>query len=226
MTSFLLKIIGIITMLFDHVGDSFIGHFSFLNLIGRIAFPIFAFQVVQGYMHTHNVRKYALRLFIFAFVSQIPFMLFLSTFYDSYYLNIFFTLFLGIICLYGFDKIKNKYLGTLFAILICVIAHFIQVDYGSYGIAVIFVFYVFNKFWPNKKNLICLAFILITILKYLPNIISYPSLYIYYIGYILFTCISLVPICMYNGKQGPKVKYLFYAFYPVHLLLLYFLTKI
>ena len=226
MTSFLLKIIIIITMLFDHVGDSFIGHFSFLNLIGRIAFPIFAFQVVQGYMHTHNVRKYALRLFIFAFISQIPFMLFLSTFYDSYYLNIFFTLFLGIICLYGFDNIKNKYLGTLFAILICVIAHFIQVDYGYYGIAVIFVFYVFNKFWPNKKSLMCLAFILITILKYLPNIISYPSLYIYYIGYILFTCISLVPICMYNGKQGPKVKYLFYAFYPVHLLLLYFLTKI
>ena len=188
-------------MLCDHAGDSFIGYFSFLNLIGRIAFPIFAFQVVQGYIHTHNVKKYTLRLFIFAFISQIPFMLFLSTFYDSYYLNIFFTLFLGVICLCGFDKIKNKYLGVLFAILICIV----------------------NKFWPNKKDLMCLAFIFITILKYLPNIISYPSLYIYYVGYILFTCISLVPICIYNGKQGPKVKYLFYAFYPIHLLVLYIL---
>lgn len=152
MTSFLLKLIGIVTMLCDHVGDSFIGHFSFLNLIGRIAFPIFAFQIVQGYMHTHNVKKYALRLFIFAFISQIPFMLFLSTFYDSYYLNIFFTLFLGVICLYGFDKIKNKYLGVLFAILICVVGHFIQVDYGAYGIAVIFIFYIFsNAFAANES---------------------------------------------------------------------------
>ena len=56
-------------MFCDHSGDAFIGHFSFLNLIGRIAFPIFAFQVVQGYIHTHNVKKYALRLFIFAFIS-------------------------------------------------------------------------------------------------------------------------------------------------------------
>lgn len=77
---------------------------------------------------------------------------------------------------------------------------------------------------PYKKTLMCLTFIFITVLKYLPNIISYPSLYIYYVGYMLFTCISLIPICMYNGKKGPKVKYLFYAFYPMHLLLLYFLN--
>lgn len=221
MTSFILKIIGILTMLCDHIGDSFIGHFSFLNLIGRIAFPIFAFQVVQGYIHTHNVNKYALRLFIFAFISQIPFMLFLSTFYNSYYLNVFFTLFLGVICLYGFDKIKNKYLGVLFAILICIIGHFIQVDYGAYGIAVIFIFYIFNKFLPNKKGLMCLAFFIITGIKYLPDIISYPSIAYIYIACILFTSISLIPICIYNEKQGPKIKYLFYAFYPVHLLVLY-----
>lgn len=213
-------------MLCDHTGDAFIGHFSFLNLIGRIAFPIFAFQVVQGYIHTHNVRKYALRLFIFAFISQIPFMLFLSTFYDSYYLNIFFTLFLGVICLYIFDKIENKYLGTLFAILICAIAQFIQVDYGAYGIAVIFLFYIFNNVFPNRKMIMCLIFLFITIIKYLPNIISYPSVAYVYIVCIIFTSISLLPICTYNGKQGPKIKYLFYKFYPVHLLILYFLSKI
>ncbi len=91
MTSFVLKIIGILTMLCDHTGDAIIGHFSFLNLIGRIAFPIFAFQIVQGYMHTHNVKNYAFRLFSFACISQVPFMLFLSIFYDTYYLNIFIT---------------------------------------------------------------------------------------------------------------------------------------
>lgn len=221
MTSFILKIIGILTMLCDHTGDSFIGYFSFLNLIGRIAFPIFAFQVVQGYTHTHCFKKYALRLFIFACISQIPFMLFLSTFYDSFYLNIFFTLFLGIICLYGFEKIKNKHLGTLFALFICIIAHFIEVDYGAYGIAIIFLFYIFNTFFPNKKGIMCLTFAFITTAKYLPDIILCPSVAYVYISCIIFTCISLIPICTYNGKQGPKAKYLFYAFYPIHLLILY-----
>ncbi len=277
MTSFILKIIGILTMLCDHMGDAFVGHFSFFNLIGRIAFPIFAFQIVQGYIHTHDLKKYALRLFIFACVSQIPFMLFLTTFYDSFYLNIFFTLCLGILCLYGYDKIKNKYLGVLFAILICIVAQFIQVDYGAYGVAVIFLFYIFCKeasdnhskflyiFNPSrrlrfgytfsstkaqkkisktavttqnfnnivtegnnilikyKKIVMCLAFIIITSIKYLPDIIAYPSISYIYIACILFTSISLIPICAYNGKQGPKAKYLFYAFYPAHLLLLYIL---
>lgn len=160
MTSFILKIIGILAMLCDHVGDSFIGHFSFLNLIGRIAFPIFAFQIVQGYINTHDLKKYAFRLFVFACISQIPFMLFLTTFYDSFYLNIFFTLLLGIICLYGYDKIKNKYLGLLFAILICTIAHFIQVDYGAYGVCVIFLFYFFsNAFSASETTSIRLYYI-------------------------------------------------------------------
>jgi len=224
MTSFILKIIGIFTMLCDHSGDALLGYFSFLNLIGRIAFPIFAFQIVQGYIHTSNLKKYMLRLFIFACISQIPFMLFLSTFSNNFYLNIFFTLLLGTIALYGYDKIKNKYLGIAFATLISVIAHFIHVDYGAYGIAIIFLFYIFNTKFNNKKIFMCLTFVLITILKYLPNIINYLIVATTYINCIIFTCISLIPICLYNGKQGPKVKYLFYAFYPVHLLILYFLS--
>lgn len=81
-------------------------------------------------------------------------------------------------------------------------------------------------FMHYKKAIMCLAFVFITILKYLPDIITYPSVAYVYKACVIFTCISLVPICMYNGKQGPKVKYLFYAFYPVHLFILYFLSKI
>ena len=69
----------------------------------------------------------------------------------------------------------------------------------------------------------CLAFILITIIKYLPDIITFPSISYIYIACIFFTSIALIPICIYNGKQGSKMKYLFYAFYPIHLLLLYIL---
>lgn len=224
MTSFILKIIGIFTMLCDHTGDVFIGHFSFLNLIGRITFPIFAFQIAQGYIHTNNLKKYILRLFIFACISQIPFMLFLSTFNDSYYLNIFFTLVLGTVTLLIYDKIKNKFLATLLITLILFIAHFIQVDYGLYGVLVIFLFYVFNTKYIKHKVLMYLSFILITALKYLTYIINNPIVFMTYINCIIFTCISLIPICLYNGKQGPKVKYLFYIFYPVHLLILYLLS--
>ena len=80
-------------MLFDHFGDAIIGKFSFCNLIGRIAFPIFAFQTVQGYIYTKDLKKHMLKLFIFACISQIPFMLFLSTFTEEILtLNIFFLL--------------------------------------------------------------------------------------------------------------------------------------
>lgn len=214
--------IGIITMFCDHVSDSIIGHFTYLNYIGRIAFPIFAFQLVQGYLHTKNLKKYFIRLLIFACISQIPFMLFLSTFSNSYYLNIFFTLFLGAISIYVYNKADNKYLGIALVALICIIGHFVQVDYGAYGVLIIFIFFVFR----NKKIFMYLSFILATILKYLPNIIRYSQASALYIGCILFTCISLIPIFLYNGKQGPKVKYLFYIFYPLHLLILYFLRII
>ena len=77
MTSFVLKIIAMITMIIDHSGDVFnpLLHEKSLifNAVGRIAFPLFAFMVVEGYTHTSNIKKYLLRLFIFALISEIPF---------------------------------------------------------------------------------------------------------------------------------------------------------
>ena len=115
-SSFALKIIAIICMLCDHFGDSIIKSFSFLNVIGRIAFPIFAFQITEGYTHTKDLKKYFKRLIIFAIISQIPFMLFLSTFTSSYTLNIFFTLLLGLLSIYIYNKIPNKFLAIVIGI--------------------------------------------------------------------------------------------------------------
>lgn len=106
MTSFILKIIACITMFLDHIGYVIYGKLSWFNYIGRIAFPIFAFQISEGYVHTKNLKKYFFRLLIFAFVSQIPFMLFSSSFSNSISLNIFFTLFLGLLAIFLYDKIK------------------------------------------------------------------------------------------------------------------------
>lgn len=217
MSSFMLKFIGIITMLCDHTGDAFLGRFSFLNLIGRIAFPIFAFQLVQGYIHTKDIKKHIIKLFIFACISQVPFMLFLSTFSNNYYLNIFFTLLLGTVAMLAFDKINNKFLSFLIVLFMCLIAEVVHVDYGAFGVALVFVFYLFK----DNKLLTSISFFLLTFIEYLPNAIKYPSVFTIYLQFILWTFLAIVPILLYNGKQGPKVKYLFYIFYPLHLTILW-----
>ena len=234
MTSFVLKIIGIITMLCDHIGIVFFKSNSILCYIGRIAFPIFAFQIAQGYIHTKDIKKYILRLFFFACISQIPFYLFTSIYSREYTLNIFFTLLLGLIAILSYDKIKNKYLSLFIVFMLCILAQISHVDYGAYGVACVFLFYIFyNIYSCNKdceiskkqsilyKGLMCLSFIFLTLVKYSYYIIENPSLAIIYLKFFLFTCLSLIPICLYNDKHGIKLKYLFYIFYPLHLLIIY-----
>lgn len=111
MTSFALKIIAIVSMFCDHFGDAYIGSFSFFNLIGRIAFPIFAFQISEGFIHTKSIKKYFLRLGIFALISQIPFWLFAHKFLgtNDLSLNVFFTLFLGLLGIYLYDYIVKLF---------------------------------------------------------------------------------------------------------------------
>ena len=107
MSAFVLKIIAVISMTCDHLSYLIFGKFSFLNYIGRIAFPIFAYQITEGYIHTHSLKQYFLRLFMFALISQIPFMLFTSMFSSSFHLNIFFTLSLGLISIVVYEILNN-----------------------------------------------------------------------------------------------------------------------
>lgn len=216
MSGFVLKIIAIITMFIDHIGYVIFNQFSYFNYIGRISFPIFAFQISEGYIHTKDIKKYMLRLFIFAIISQIPFMLFHSLIASGFYLNIFFTLLLGLISIYIYDKSNNKLFGLLFAVIIAFFANFIHCDYGFYGISIIFIFYLF------KDNMLycALCFIIATSIRYLIPIITYGI----YIQYIISLCATIIPIIfisLYNGKKGKDTKYLLYLFYPVHLLLIY-----
>lgn len=218
MTSFVLKIIAIISMFLDHLSYAIYGQFSWLNYLGRLAFPIFAFQITEGYLHTQNLKKYFLRLVVFAIVSQIPYMLFTSTFTTAITLNIFFTLLSGLIAITIFDKCKNKYLGFLCVLLFAVISELLHFDYGWFGILVIFIFYIFK----NKPIHMVISFLVAVCLKYTIMLIQNNFYYAYYI-LALFTSLSIIPIALYNKKQGKNAKYFFYIFYPVHLLLLYLL---
>ena len=227
MTSFKLKIIAIITMVCDHLGDALFSVVSPLNFIGRMAFPIFAFQISEGYIHTKNIKRYLLRIFVFAIISQIPFYLFIHKFFGGSALNIFFTLFLGLTSILLYDKIKKKVknknkiinvLAILPAIILSIIGQLLDVDYGWWGVILIFVFFVFKD---NKIKTV-IAFLILCIIKYSIEIILNGFSYLY-IQLMLWTMLPIALIVLYNGEQGRKIKYLSYAFYPIHLLLLYFL---
>jgi len=216
MSSFVLKIIAIITMFIDHIGYYIFGKFSFFNYIGRIAFPIFAFQISEGYIHTKNLKKYFLRLFIFAIISQIPFILFKKAITNDFTLNIFFTLLLGLISIYIYDKSKHKIIAIILAILIGLLANFSHCDYGFYGVTIIFLFYIFKTSIIKSST----AFIIATTIKYLIPMIKY-GFYDIYLYLLISTLIPILFISLYNGKKGKSTKYLLYLFYPIHLLLIY-----
>lgn len=220
MTSFVLKFIAVISMIFDHLGYVLFDKFSFMNYIGRLAFPIFAFSITEGYIHTRNLKKYFIRLIIFALISQIPYMLFINIFTSTFTLNILFTLVLGLFAITIYDKSKNKLLGMLSVISCAVLAHFLHFDYGWFGIAIIFIFYIFK----NKKLYINFAFCITTFINYFYSYIT--TFRKEYLFIILFCCLSLVPINLYNGNKGKNIKYFLYIFYPLHLILLYLLTFI
>lgn len=244
MSSFIIKIIAIISMICDHSSDALIGHLSFFNIIGRIAFPLFCFQLVIGYKNTKNVEKYLLRLFIFALISQIPFSLFIYSFTGNFaMLNIFFTLAIGLLSMYVLDKVNNKWLAIVIDIFLILLAEFIQVDYGGFGICLILAIFVFYKDKNSKatinntlkENEIFLLGLknnfLFTVVYF---ILCFTRYFMYFyttsasivIAEILATFLPIIFMFLYNGKKGPSMKYFFYGFYPIHLIILVILHYI
>lgn len=224
MNIFLIKIIACITMVLDHikyaipVTDGFITEY-----FGRISFPLFAFVATEGYIHTSNLKKYISRLFLFAIISQIPFMFFRTLVGEWKLLNIMFTLLFGIFSILVYDKIKNKYISLPICIFIMLIGNFLNVDYGWFGIASILIMYIFK----NRKSTLCFMYILLVLIYYY---LTYYSIIKFIdiksiIFSIIFTIIPIIFIMFYNGKKGRSMKYFFYAFYPIHMLILYFISK-
>lgn len=206
LSTFALKMIAVISMAIDHTGAVLFPRYAILRIIGRLAFPIYAFLLVEGFFHTRDVKKYAIRLGLFALVSEVPFDLafFRTPFYWGHQ-NIFFTLFLGILAILFVEKQKNNFLGFILLFTGGFVAEFLHTDYGAFGILTIAIYYVFRKKDILKTVSIALSNILLA-----GGIQAYAAL-------------SMIPILFYNGKKGPSLKYLFYGFYPLHLLILYML---
>lgn len=209
MSSFWLKILGIILMAIDHIGLMFFPTELIFRALGRIAFPIFAFQITQGFKYTKSKEKYMFKLILFTIISQLPYWFFLKTAIpeNEFMINVGATLTLGALCLYVMDKVQVLPVKIILVPLLVSLGYFIPMDYGWAGIAMIVLFYLFEK---NTILLSSTFFCLIII-----YCITHQS------PFELPAILALFPILMYNGKQGLKVKNLFYIFYPLHFLILF-----
>lgn len=227
MDGFLLKIIALIAMFIDHTGvilDMY-SYSTVLRLIGRIAFPIYAFLIAEGCFYTKNIKKYMFRLFIFGVISQLPFVLFTGNINNLFkHLNVFFTLALGVLCIYSYNvvntKITREVLKRIIIVFSCyyilILAERLNTDYGALGVLLIYCLYLckstsVNLYQLKIRQLLILS--LFILLSYMPS--TRYGMYMFIGG-----SISLIPIMLYNGEKGKSFKWGFYAFYPIHLLLL------
>lgn len=214
------KTIAILIMTFDHFCKIILCWITndVVYKIGQLAFPLFAFLLVQGFLHTKNVYKYFFSLLLFAFISEIIFDL---AFYDNLvyfrHQNVFFTLSLGLLILIILEKIKFKFnddflvcffVQLSFCCLLLPFCSVLNLDHGLRGLLLILFFYIFKNY-----RLISLFFFL----------------FIYFIFnslniYLLFSCVIIL---LYNGKRNNKnSKYLFYIYYPLHLIIFYIIKKL
>ena len=163
MSIFLIKIIACITMILDHikyvipVTDNF-----FTQYLGRISFPLFAFTITEGYSHTKDLEKYYKRLFVFAIISQIPFMLFRTFVGDYMMLNIIFTLLLGLVCITIYENIDKEYLSIPLIYSIIYLGYLLKVDYSWYGVCTVFSLHLFK----NKKLYLWITFFLLNLIYF------------------------------------------------------------
>lgn len=222
MSANVLKIIALITMTLDHVGLVFFPQCKWMRIVGRIAFPIFAFMIAEGCKYTHNRKKYLLQIGLMGIGMQVVFLIATGSLYQS----VFISFSLAIMLIYVLDKAKSseniKYwcyaLLTASAItFLCLglpkILH--DTDYGiDYGIVGVLI-PVLCYFTENRKA---------KIFVFALSLVALSAFY----GDIQWYCLLTVPLIgMYNNTRGKlKMKNLFYIYYPTHLCIIYMLDML
>lgn len=222
MSSFVLKIIACITMVCDHIRYVIPEtNIPLTQVLGRMSYPLFAFLITEGYTHTKDLKKYYIRIIIFAIISQIPFMLYRKLVGDWKILNIMFTLLLGLVAINIYDKGKS-FISSMLVIGIIVLGSVIKVDYRWWGVSVVVVFYIFR----NNKFLSVITYWLVTFMYYYLQCGNRIVYNITLMRYLISSLIGpVIIILLYNGKPGKKIKYFFYWFYPIHMLVLYWMSR-
>ena len=212
-----LKLIAMISMVFDHAGDMFFPDVMWPRMIGRLAMPIFSFFIAEGFSHTRDKKKYLCRLGIFALISEIPFDLAFEGKIGFSHQNIMLSFFLAVVALMLYDWIQGgtksednhasigkTVLGVIAVAAIAALSLLLRADYTIFAVIAVFLFYVLRQKHPLVRTGVGVAFLALTRT----------------VGYYCTTGLSFIPLAMYNGKKGKGLKWLFYGFYPGHLLLL------
>ena len=220
-----LHVIAMVLMLMDHMWATVFTNAGWLTAVGRLAFPIFAFMIVEGFSYTKNLKKYVLRLLVFAVITEIPFNLMTGNRVFNYvHQNVLWTFLIGIGLMQINELARKKeklWLNLITMASTCVLAYILGyitfVDYNAAGILTVLVFYFF------LGQLIGLYYINVEMLQGLFFEVELfgHSFEIVQQGLAL---LSLAFIWLYRGRQGKKSKafqYFCYAFYPAHMLILW-----
>ena len=229
-----LKLIAVFTMLIDHTGATvlrtlchlpsvtaipgrqafFVSAYNLSRSIGRIAFPIFCFLLVEGFLHTRNVAKYVFRMLLFTLISEIPFDLALKgSWYYPEKQNVYTTLLIGLLVLICFRLTERFLSGGRLLNLLRILLYLIILGSGMKLATLLCTDY-------NFKGVFLIAMLYLT--KQAPAVQCVSGACC--VSWELPAPIAFLPIWLYNGKRGLRLKYFFYWFYPVHLLLLYLLN--
>ena len=216
-----LKIIALITMTIDHIGLELFPHVPLLRLIGRLAFPIFAYMIGEGCRYTRNRRKYLLSMASLAALCQLVYFFAMG----SVYMSVLVTFSLSILLIYAIDYGRQRGgTGWLVPLGVFTAIYFLSevlplllrgtgygIDYGLWGILLPVVVYL-AKDRPAKLITAALAL----------SMIAMDSAPAQWWG------LSAIPLlALYNGKRGKwKMKYLFYVYYPLHLVVIHGLSFI
>ena len=231
-TSFMLHMMAMGFMFLDHLWATVIPGNQWLTDVGRLAFPLFAFMLVEGYFQTRDLKKYVTRLFILALVSQIPFNLITAgRIINPFEQNVIWTFLIGILLIHLNEKAKEKkktWLHIIVAIVTIglgfILGSLAMADYYYAGVYIILVFYFFRgkKWWNYVGQVVFLTYIYLVLmqgLSYEVNLFGST----YYLAHQGLGIFAQIPIWLYRGKQGPYnkgIKFLYYSFYPVHMLIL------
>jgi len=189
-----------------------------IRLVGRISFPIFCFLLVEGLYKTNNIKKYIVRLGLFALISEIPFDLAFSDSLANFsYQNVFFTLFIGLLTINSLDYIHKRSVKCEVLYNICIItigfilAELLKTDYSGFGVLTISAIYITYRHYEKDNDY-----------KYKVYSMFAGCIVLFIMSPIECTSfLSILLVLLYNNKKGLNLKYIFYVFYPLHLVLLW-----